>query len=234
MPARCARRPITPSARADQHARGTLTVQHCAGARHSGRNDGGGVPLRPCQRPKGRHPEPPDHRDYGDTGWREKVSTLPPGDRPRARWHPPAHRGRSKLPKPPSCRRPAPHGSGPPAARRSKTDQEGAGRDVGIPRARKSSITCPVTALEVWLQEREVFEPSRGLADVPGTEARWRADRFRLTDLAATPEPPTQRWRPGFKSAKFLNPAEGLADVPGTEARWRADRFRLTDLASER
>jgi integrase len=33
--------------------------------------------------------------------------------------------------------------------RRSKTDQEGAGREVGIPRSRK--ITCPVAALEAWL-----------------------------------------------------------------------------------
>jgi hypothetical protein len=72
------------------------------------------------------------------------------------------------------------------------------GATLGSRGARKSSITCPVTALEAWLQEREVFEPSRGLADVPGTEARWRADRFRLTDLAATPEPPTHapRLRP--------------------------------------
>jgi len=38
--------------------------------------------------------------------------------------------------------------------RRSKTDQEGAGRQVGIPRARKSSVTCPVAALESWLGER--------------------------------------------------------------------------------
>jgi integrase len=45
--------------------------------------------------------------------------------------------------------------------RRSKTDQEGAGREVGIPRARKSqgksSITCPVAALEAWLQETAKF-----------------------------------------------------------------------------
>jgi integrase len=34
--------------------------------------------------------------------------------------------------------------------RRSKTDQEGAGREVGIPRSRK--VTCPVAALEAWLQ----------------------------------------------------------------------------------
>jgi site-specific recombinase XerD len=37
--------------------------------------------------------------------------------------------------------------------RRSKTDQEGAGREVGIPRARKGSATCPVAALEAWLEE---------------------------------------------------------------------------------
>jgi site-specific recombinase XerD len=37
--------------------------------------------------------------------------------------------------------------------RRGKTDQEGAGRQVGIPRARRSSPTCPVAALESWLAE---------------------------------------------------------------------------------
>jgi site-specific recombinase XerD len=36
--------------------------------------------------------------------------------------------------------------------RRSKTDQDGAGRDIGIPRSRRSG-TCPVTALEDWLRE---------------------------------------------------------------------------------
>jgi hypothetical protein len=34
--------------------------------------------------------------------------------------------------------------------RRSKTDQEGQGRAIGIPRSRKSA-TCPVAALEAWL-----------------------------------------------------------------------------------
>ena len=42
--------------------------------------------------------------------------------------------------------------------RRSKTDQEGAGRDVGIPRSRRSgSTTCPVAALESWLHEIRKF-----------------------------------------------------------------------------
>ncbi len=40
--------------------------------------------------------------------------------------------------------------------RRSKTDQEGAGRDLGIPRSRKS-VTCPVAALEAWVQESANF-----------------------------------------------------------------------------
>ena len=35
--------------------------------------------------------------------------------------------------------------------RRSKTDQEGQGREIGIPRSRKSA-TCPVAALEAWLE----------------------------------------------------------------------------------
>ncbi|HEV2303171.1 MAG TPA: site-specific integrase [Stellaceae bacterium] len=35
--------------------------------------------------------------------------------------------------------------------RRGKTDQEGRGREVGIPRSRKSQ-TCPVAALETWFE----------------------------------------------------------------------------------
>ena len=35
---------------------------------------------------------------------------------------------------------------------RSKTDQEGAGRHVGIPYAPKDAAECPVRALEAWLQ----------------------------------------------------------------------------------
>jgi len=42
--------------------------------------------------------------------------------------------------------------------RRSKTDQEGAGRDVGIPRSRKASPTCPVAALEAWLEASLGYE----------------------------------------------------------------------------
>jgi integrase len=40
--------------------------------------------------------------------------------------------------------------------RRSKTDQLGAGRELGIPRSRKSA-TCPAAALEAWLQESRKF-----------------------------------------------------------------------------
>jgi len=47
--------------------------------------------------------------------------------------------------------------------RRSKTDQEGAGRQVGIPRARKTSVTCPVAALESWLTERTELTNSDAL-----------------------------------------------------------------------
>ena len=47
--------------------------------------------------------------------------------------------------------------------RRSKTDQEGAGRQVGIPRARKTSVTCPVAALESWLNERTELTNSDAL-----------------------------------------------------------------------
>ncbi len=38
--------------------------------------------------------------------------------------------------------------------RRSKTDQQGLGATIGIPRSRKA--TCPVAALETWLNLREV------------------------------------------------------------------------------
>jgi integrase len=39
--------------------------------------------------------------------------------------------------------------------RRSKTDQEGQGREIGIPRSRKSA-TCPVAALEAWLAKSPI------------------------------------------------------------------------------
>ena len=39
--------------------------------------------------------------------------------------------------------------------RRSKTDQEGLGRKVGIPRG---DIACPVTALEAWLEAAGIGE----------------------------------------------------------------------------
>jgi integrase len=39
--------------------------------------------------------------------------------------------------------------------RRSKTDQEGLGRKVGIPRG---DIACPVTALEAWLEAAGISE----------------------------------------------------------------------------
>lgn len=41
--------------------------------------------------------------------------------------------------------------------RRSKTDQEGVGRQVGIPRSRKNSSTCPVAALEAWLNATDAL-----------------------------------------------------------------------------
>ena len=40
--------------------------------------------------------------------------------------------------------------------RHSKTDQEGRGREVGIPRSKRSgSTTCPVAALEAWLDHMQ-------------------------------------------------------------------------------
>ena len=39
--------------------------------------------------------------------------------------------------------------------RRSKTDQEGAGREVGIPLAKDKSI-CPVRALKAWLKQAKI------------------------------------------------------------------------------
>ena len=47
--------------------------------------------------------------------------------------------------------------------RRSKTDQEGAGRQVGIPRASKTSVSCAVAALESWLNERTELTNSDAL-----------------------------------------------------------------------
>lgn len=41
--------------------------------------------------------------------------------------------------------------------RRSKTDQEGAGRKIGIPRG-SSKETCPVRALQAWLAAASITE----------------------------------------------------------------------------
>ena len=59
--------------------------------------------------------------------------------------------------------------------RRSKTDQEGAGRQVGIPRARKGSVTCPVAALEAWLRESAIAESRPNQFDPVATGSVFRA-----------------------------------------------------------
>ena len=38
---------------------------------------------------------------------------------------------------------------------RSKTDKEGAGAEIGIPRG-QATETCPVTALSLWLEQAEI------------------------------------------------------------------------------
>jgi integrase len=64
--------------------------------------------------------------------------------------------------------------------RRSKTDQQGAGRELGIPRSRQRSATCPVAALEAWL---EIVKSPVHLAGGPSDEPLFRAiDHGRLTD----------------------------------------------------
>ena len=67
--------------------------------------------------------------------------------------------------------------------RRSKTDQEGAGREVGIPRSRRSA-TCPVAALEAWLQGTDRVEPTwTTVEDHPETLRRMAAQPvFRAID----------------------------------------------------
>jgi site-specific recombinase XerD len=63
--------------------------------------------------------------------------------------------------------------------RRSKTDQEGAGRELGIPRSKKFSATCPVAALEAWL---ELVKSPVHLSDGPSAGPLFRAiDKGRLT-----------------------------------------------------
>ena len=64
--------------------------------------------------------------------------------------------------------------------RRSKTDQEGAGREIGIPRSRRSA-TCPVAALEAWLGLAD-GKKENGLdedfsRDRTGNNSVWTADR---------------------------------------------------------
>ena len=60
--------------------------------------------------------------------------------------------------------------------RRSKTDQEGAGQAVGVPRGKRAE-TCPVRALAAWLA-------LAGIADGPIFRAVDKAHRVRPTRLS--------------------------------------------------
>ena len=72
--------------------------------------------------------------------------------------------------------------------RRSKTDQEGAGRTIGIPRGRNRE-TCPVIALQRWIRlagitEGPLFRAHRSRTDGPGPRQQrpeGRAGTARLT-----------------------------------------------------
>jgi len=72
--------------------------------------------------------------------------------------------------------------------RRSKTDQEGSGRTVGIPRGRHPE-TCPVLALQRWLRLAELTTGPLWLAIAPngrpGTQRRNPAGRVGTRSLSA-------------------------------------------------
>jgi site-specific recombinase XerD len=72
--------------------------------------------------------------------------------------------------------------------RRSKTDQEGAGRTIGIPRGRHPQ-TCPVLALQRWLRLAELTAGPLWLAITPngrpGTQRRNPAGRVGTRPLSA-------------------------------------------------
>ena len=71
--------------------------------------------------------------------------------------------------------------------RRSKTDQEGSGRAIGIPRGRHAE-TCPVLALQRWLRLAELTSGPLWLAIVPngrpGTRRRSPAGRVGTRPLS--------------------------------------------------
>ena len=72
---------------------------------------------------------------------------------------------------------PAVVGLGRTRLRRGKTDQEGLGRKVAIPRG---EIACPVAALRTWLDAAgQLFQSSRPfLSGYPKEAARGRAHRM--------------------------------------------------------
>ena len=67
--------------------------------------------------------------------------------------------------------------------RRSKTDQEGAGRKVGIPFG-KSKTTCPVCALRLWLRKGKIKSgPVFRAVNRHGQVSRRGLDRNSVADI---------------------------------------------------
>ena len=59
--------------------------------------------------------------------------------------------------------------------RRSKTDQEGAGREVGIPYAKNKNI-CPVLALKAGLKQAKIKPARSSVVSIVTASSRARAD----------------------------------------------------------
>jgi integrase len=107
--------------------------------------------------------------------------------------------------------------------RRSKTDVEGRGKDVGIPRG-KSRLTCPVRAVEAWRSRMELLVGTTNLPDSPVFVRVGRSGRIGTEPM--TPEALTYmvkkrtqqagltgRWGGRSLRAGFISTAADL-DIP--------------------
>lgn len=106
---------------------------------------------------------------------------------------------------------------------RSKTDQAGRGRDVGIPRG-QSRLTCPVTAMQDWQERCEQQLGAEAIVDAPcfvkvgragriGTEAITTQALTMLVRRRAEGAGLTGRWGGRSLRAGFISTAADL-DIP--------------------
>jgi hypothetical protein len=111
--------------------------------------------------------------------------------------------------------------------RRSKTDQEGQGREIGVPRSRKSA-TCPVAALEAWLElagknrndRGENFPPERITNNVDGKSPNETSDMGKPSGGFPVPRL-SARYR--FSQGTFAGTWGNGRDAPISVVRMPAD-----------